>query len=247
MNAPRLLDAGDCALTVEFDTRIDAAVVDRVGAFDRAVAAACARGELPGVVETMPTFRSLTVLYDPLRTRRSALEPALQRLLDAPGAPQPAASRAWRLPACYGGTHGADLDDVAQAVGMTAGAVAELHAATTFTVFMIGFMPGFGFIGGLPSVLSVPRLREPRLRVPAGSVAITGPLTAVYPWESPGGWRLIGRCPARLFDAQATPPALLAPGDRVRFEAVSEARYVELDAAVRAGEIGFEHWREAAS
>jgi KipI family sensor histidine kinase inhibitor len=247
MNAPRLLDAGDCALTVEFDTRIDAAVVDRVGAFDRAVAAACARGELPGVVETMPTFRSLTVLYDPLRTRRSALEPALQRLLADDAAAAPPAPRRWRLPTVYGGAHGADLQDVAAAVGLAPSAVIDLHAATEFTVFMIGFMPGFAFIGGLPSVLSVPRLREPRLRVPAGSVAITGPLTAVYPWESPGGWRLIGRCPARLFDAQATPPALLAPGDRVRFEAVPEPRYVELDAAVRAGEIGFEHWREAAS
>jgi KipI family sensor histidine kinase inhibitor len=247
MNAPRLLDAGDCALTVEFDSRIDACVVERVGAFDRAVAAARARGELPGVVETMPTFRSLTVLYDPLRTRRSALDPVLQRLLDAADAPRPAAARAWRLPVCYGGAHGADLDDVAQAVGLSPGAVAELHAATTFTVFMIGFMPGFAFIGGLPPALSVPRLREPRLRVPAGSVAITGPLTAVYPWESPGGWRLIGRCPVRLFDAQASPPALLAPGDRVRFEAVPQARYAELDAAVRAGEIGFDHWHEVAA
>jgi inhibitor of KinA len=245
MNAPRLLDAGDCALTVEFDTRIDAAVVDRVGALDRALAAARERGELPGVVETMPTFRSLTVLYDPLRTRRSALEPVLRRLLDGAEAAAPPLARRWRLPAVYGGAHGADLDDVAAAVGMTPDAVIALHTATEFTVFMIGFMPGFAFLGGLPPALSVPRLREPRLRVPAGSVAITGPLTAVYPWESPGGWRLIGRCPARLFDASASPPALFAPGDRVRFEAVSAARCDELDAAVRAGDIGFEHWREA--
>jgi KipI family sensor histidine kinase inhibitor len=247
MNPPRLLDAGDCAVTVEFDTRIDVAVVDRVGAFDRAITAACARGELPGVVETMPTFRSLTVLYDPLLTRRSTLDAALQRLLAGNGAAQPATPRRWRLPVCYGGSHGADLDDVAHAVGMPAQAVAQLHAATEFTVFMIGFMPGFAFIGGLPEVLSVPRLHEPRLRVPAGSVAITGPLTAVYPWESPGGWRLIGRCPVRMFDAQAASPALLAPGDRVRFEAVSAARYGELDAAVRAGEIDAVHWREAAA
>ncbi len=246
MDAPRLLDAGDCALTVEFDARIDAAVVERVGAFDRAVAAACARGELPGVVETMPTFRSLTILYDPLRTRRSTLEPVLRRLLDADDAPRAAAPRAWRLPVCYGGAHGADLEEVAKTVGMSADAVAALHAATTFTVFMIGFMPGFAFIGGLPPALAVPRLREPRLRVPAGSVAITGPLTAVYPWESPGGWRLIGRCPVRLFDANASPPALLAPGDRVRFEAITAQRHAELDAAVRAGELGFDHWREPA-
>jgi inhibitor of KinA len=245
MEAPRLLDAGDGAITVEFDTRIDAAVVDRVGAFDRAIAAACACGELPGVVETMPTFRSLTVLYDPLRTRRSTLEPALLRLLEGGAAAAPPSPRRWRLPAVYGGAHGADLGDVATAVGLSADAVVELHAATEFTVFMIGFMPGFAFIGGLPPALSVPRLREPRLRVPAGSVAITGPLTAVYPWESPGGWRLIGRSPVRLFDAQASPPALLAPGDRVRFEAVSEKRYDELDAAVRAGEIASAQWAQA--
>ena len=137
---------------------------------------------------------------------------------------------------CYGGEHGADLDAVAKAVALAPRAVVELHAATEFTVYMIDFMPGFPFLGDLPRALNVPRLREPRLRVPAGSVAITTGLTSVYPWESPGGWQLIGRCPVPLFDAGAERPSLLAPGDRVRFEEVCAPRFAELQAAIAAGE-----------
>jgi KipI family sensor histidine kinase inhibitor len=199
------------------------------------VRAAVARGELPGVIETMPTFRSLTVLYDPLLATRGELDAALLALAqdDRPAADQ--AARRWHLPVCYGGEHGADLDAVAGAVALAPRAVVELHAATEFTVYMIGFMPGFPFLGDLPRALNVPRLREPRLRVPAGSVAITTGLTSVYPWESPGGWQLIGRCPVPLFDARAERPSLLAPGDRVRFEEVSAPRFAELQAAIAAG------------
>jgi inhibitor of KinA len=115
--------------------------------------------------------------------------------------------------------------------------VIERHAGTNFSVYMIGFMPGFPFMGDLPPALAMPRRREPRLRVPAGSVAIAGALSSIYPWESPGGWSLIGRCPIPLFDAGAERPSLLAPGDRVRFDAVSPARYAEIEAALRAGDL----------
>jgi KipI family sensor histidine kinase inhibitor len=243
----RLLDAGDGAVTIEFGDVIAPHLVARVAALDKVLEAARERGELPGVVETMPTFRSLTVLYDPLLTSRSALDPALAALLSQADPAQPATGRRWRLPVCYGGEFGADLADVASATGLSPDAVVALHADTEFSVYMIGFMPGFAFMGGLPPALDMPRRREPRLRVPAGSVAITGSLTAIYPWQSPGGWQLIGRCPVPLFDAAAATPSLLAPGDTVRFEAVAAARLAALEAAVAAGELPAQTWLEALS
>ncbi len=228
---------GDGAVTVEFGNTVSPDLVARVAAFEQAVNAARARGALAGVVETVPTFRSLTVFYDPLLTCRAVLDPLLHGLLDQDQPARPTALRRWRLPVCYGGSHGADLAAVASACGRSPDEVVRLHAATEFTVYMLGFMPGFPFMGGLPEALSVPRRTEPRLRVPAGSVAITGGLTAIYPWESPGGWHLLGRCPVPLFDATAPSPVLLAPGDRVSFEPVSAARHAELEAALRAGSL----------
>lgn len=234
---PRLLDTGDGAVTIEFGTVISPELVAAVAALDRQVGLARARGELAGVIETMPTFRSLTVLYDPLLTSRAELDPALHSLLGRRTQAQAAPSRRWRLPACYGDAFGADLDHVAAACGLPADEVVRLHCSAEFTVYMVGFMPGLPFMGGLPAALAMPRRKEPRVRVPKGSVAITGALSTIYPWESPGGWQLLGRCPVPLFDVALASPALLAPGDRVTFEAVTMARYAELEAALRGGEL----------
>ena len=231
----RILAAGDAALVVEFGDTIAPELVARVAAFERAVDAARRRGELAGVIETVPTFRSLAVLYDPLVTGRAALDAALLALLGDALPQATAAPRHWKLPACYGGDFGADLDRVAAATGRPAEEVVQLHAGSNYTVYMLGFMPGFPFMGDLPEVLALPRRTEPRLRVPAGSVAIAGRLTAIYPWQSPGGWHLLGRCPVPLFDAARASPVLLAPGDRVRFEPVTTARHAEIEAALREG------------
>jgi KipI family sensor histidine kinase inhibitor len=146
---------------------------------------------------------------------------------------------------CFGGDFGVDLDDVAAATRQPPDEVVRLHAGAEFTVYMLGFMPGFPFMGGLPEVLSLARRSEPRVRVPAGSVAITGGLTAIYPWQSPGGWHLLGRCPVPLFDAAAATPVLLAPGDQVRFEPVTAARHAEIDAALRHGDLRPDAFRVA--
>lgn len=242
---PRLLDAGDGAVTVEFGTSISPELVAEVTALDAQVSQARERGELAGVIETMPTFRSLTVLYDPLHTSRAELDPVLLSLAGRPAESQIVPPRCWRLPVCYGGAFGADLDDVAAARGLSADDVIRLHASAEFTVYMLGFMPGLPFMGGLPEALSMSRRKEPRVRVPAGSVGITGPLTNVYPWESPGGWQLLGRCPVPMFDLALPSPVLLAPGDRVRFEAVRPARYAELEAALRGGALRADSFMQA--
>ncbi len=224
----RLLDVGDAAVTVEFGDGIDPALLALVEAFDHAVVAAIADGRLPGIVETVPTFRSLSILYDPLQTSRAAIDPVLEELLATTHTTSGESGRLWRFPVCYGGEYGPDLESLAAAVALSPDEVVRLHAATTVRVYMLGFLPGFPFMGDLPEVLSQPRRSEPRVRVPAGSVATAGRLTAIYPWESPGGWHLLGRCPVPLFSPRWPGAALLQPGDRVAFSPVDAGEFAAL-------------------
>ena len=239
---PRVLDAGDAAFTIEFGERIDPALLAAVNTLDAAIAREHAAGRLPGLIETMPTFRSLTVFFDPLQTGRAALIDALQPLFVADAQGAATAGRRWRLPACYEGDAAPDLAATARAIGLSEDEVVALHSGTEVRVYMLGFLPGFPFMGDLPDKLRLPRRSEPRVRVPAGSVAIANGLTVIYPWESPGGWHLLARCPVPLFDATRTSPALLAVGDRVRFEPVSSAEWQRLDEALRRGEIDPLSW-----
>jgi len=239
---PRVLDAGDAAFTIEFGERIDPALLAAVNTLDAAIAREHAAGRLPGLIETMPTFRSLTVFFDPLQTGRAALIDALQPLFVADAQGAATAGRRWRLPACYEGDAAPDLAATARAIGLSEDEVVALHSGTEVRVYMLGFLPGFPFMGDLPDKLRLPRRSEPRVRVPAGSVAIANGLTVIYPWESPGGWHLLARCPVPLFDATRASPALLAAGDRVRFEPVSSAEWQRLDEALRRGEIDPLHW-----
>ena len=238
----RILDLGDAAFSIEFGDSIDPALQARVNALDVAIDRARAAGQLHGVIETVPTFRSLTVIYDPLQTRRVTLEAALGVLIDAADHAPVSDARHWRLPACYGDAFGPDLADVAAATDLTPEAVINAHSGTNYVVYMLGFLPGFPFMGDVPAALQLPRRREPRLRVPPGSIAIATGLTAIYPWESPGGWHLLGRCPVPLFDATREAPALLAAGDRVCFTPVSVDEFSRLDAELKAGRLDPQQW-----
>jgi KipI family sensor histidine kinase inhibitor len=242
---PRVLDAGDAAFTIEYGQTIEPGLVAAVGALDAAIQHEAAAGRLPGLIETMPTFRSLTVFFDPLRTGRAALLQALGPLLLAPAAAVPVEGRRWLMPVCYEGECAPDLAETAATLGLRVEDLVAHHIQTHWRVYMLGFLPGFPFMGDLPPVCRLPRRRSPRVRVPAGSVAIAGALTAIYPWESPGGWHLLGRCPVPLFDPAQDRPALLAAGDRVRFEPVNPAEYQRLAAAVKGGELTSAHWLES--
>jgi KipI family sensor histidine kinase inhibitor len=238
----RILDAGDAALTIEFGSVIDPTLLAAVNALDAAILRLQQAGGLAGVIETMPTFRSLTVFFDPLVTDRETLLAVLQPLVAAAEHGAPAAGRHWRLPVCYEGDAAPDLAEVARTLGIGEADVVALHSGTDYLVYMLGFLPGFPFMGDLPSALRLPRRSEPRVRVPAGSVAIATGLTAIYPWESPGGWHLLGRCPVPLFDARRGAPSLLAAGDRVRFTAVGADEYRDIEARLRSGEIAPAYW-----
>lgn len=242
----RILDAGDAALTIEFGSIIDPALLAEVNALDAAVLRRKQAGELPGVIETMPTFRSLTVFFDPLVTDRDAVLATLQPLIAAAEHGSTTDGRHWRLPVCYEGEAAPDLAEVAGAIGIGEDEVVALHSGAEYLVYMIGFLPGFPFMGDLPESLRLPRRAQPRVRVPAGSVAIATGLTAIYPWESPGGWHLLGRCPVPLFDARRTSPSLLAAGDRVRFVPVSAQECRAIEAGLASAQIDPMQWLESA-
>ncbi|WP_222875697.1 5-oxoprolinase subunit PxpB [Terrihabitans soli] len=215
-----MLALGDAAVTLEFGQTIGRETSARVLAARDAIVAAA----IPGVREYVPTFRSLTVHYDPAAIGFADLAARIGDL-SLEGAASAGEGRTWTVPVLYDGP---DLDETARAAGLTREAAAALHAGQTYHVYMLGFLPGFAYLGDLPEPLRLPRLDVPRTRVPAGSVAIASELTAIYPVESPGGWRLIGRTPLRLFDHRAHPPSLFAPGDRVQFTPVSAAEFDQL-------------------
>lgn len=220
-SAPRLLPAGDSAVVAEYGDAIDVRVNARVRQLQRTLEALAH----PGLVELVPTYRSLMVHYDPMVLSHAAVAGLV---LDSAGhLPEDSreSARAVDIPVLYGGSEGPDLGDVAARAGLREEEVVALHAAGDYLVFMIGFMPGFPYLGGLPPAIATPRLATPRTLVPAGSVGIAGAQTGIYPSESPGGWRLIGRTPVRLFDARFDPPALLQAGDHLRFVPVSRADY----------------------
>ena len=234
---PRALPLGDTALTIEIGATRDRETSARVLAFDERIRDALAAGRLPGVIECVPCFRSLTVHLDPRTTTPAETADRLLALVPKDGAGH-RPGRSWRLPVCYQGDCAPDLDDVAARIGRPPAEVVGLHTARAYDVYMLGFLPGFGFLGDVTPELDLPRRAEPRTRVPAGSVAIAIGLTAIYPYESPGGWHLIGRSPVLLFDLRRLQPALFQPGDTVRFAPVDRTEYDRLLAEARAGRLG---------
>jgi inhibitor of KinA len=221
----RLVPVGESVLVVEFEERIDQAVNSRaVLLADRVRASAVA-----GVRDIVPTFRSVAVYFDPLQTDYDALVSRLEADVAALAAPARDADHAVadpiRVPVCYGGEFGPDLAEVAAFGGVTESEATRLHATPVYRVFMLGFLPGFAYMGTVDPRIAAPRRSNPRTRVPAGSVAIAGPQTGIYPCESPGGWQLIGRTTLRLFDPSREEPSTFAAGDLVQFYPVSPVEF----------------------
>ncbi len=216
----QLQPSGDSAVLLTLGTQIDLAANRRAHALARWWAAQSLPGlgdASPGFGEAVPGYATLLAHYDPLLLDYAAAEALLRRGLEECAALPEPAPRTVEIPVRYGGEDGPDLDFVAQHCGLSAAQVVALHTAGEYPVYFIGFTPGFPYLGGLDARIAAPRLPSPRARVPAGSVGIAGSQTGVYPLESPGGWRIIGRTSLRLFDPARTPPALLEPGDLVRF------------------------------
>lgn len=212
---PPLRFSGDTLLLVDVGASMDEGVHRRVMAMTQAVTAAA----LAGVRDVVPAYTCVGVHVDPRQLDLAALERVIDTAWATVDAASAAARRTVEIPVCYGGEFGPDLEEVSTATGYSAAEVIGRHTAVTYTVFMLGFLPGFAYLGALDPSLTMSRRTSPRDAVPAGSVGIAGRQTGVYPSVSPGGWRLIGRTPWRMFDPAREEPSLLRAGDAVRFVA----------------------------
>jgi inhibitor of KinA len=226
----QLIPSGDTSIVVEFGDRIDRDVNRRVLNATTVLKSA----NIKGIIEVVPTYRSLMVHYDPLKVSSKLLEDLLPPLLEIDDSYEIQARR-WHIPVCYEHELAPDLEYVARSAGMSTGDVARLHSSKSYHVYMIGFLPGFPYMGDLPEELRLPRRDTPRVNVPMGSVAIAMAMTAVYPVESPGGWHLIGTTPIQMFDSTATNPALFSAGDQVQFMEISNADFLAMESEVASG------------
>jgi 5-oxoprolinase (ATP-hydrolysing) subunit B len=229
---PRLLPSGDSAITVEFSRNIDGAANQRVLALDRAMAAE----PVVGVTETVPTYRSLLVHYDPVQIGFEALGEKLKALAQRPMAAA-ARTRRWRIPVAYGGENGIDLEDVAKTLNTTPDDIVARHVAGDYRVAMIGFTPGWSYLSGLEPSLHMPRRQNPRLLTPAGTISIGGVQTGIQCLAGPSGWHLLGRTPVRTYQLHRDPIFLLEPGDGISFVPIDAKTFAEQDRAAEAGEI----------
>lgn len=213
--------SGDRVLLVEFGDAIDIGINEKVRAMT-----ALLRAEPPAGVElVLPAYRSLAVVYDPMITTPAALEPVVRQLEDRLDEADIPAPRTVDIPVCYGGDFGPDIRFVADHNGLSVSEVIERHSARPYHIYTIGFAPGFCYLGGLDPKLHTPRLPTPRTAVPAGTVGIAEAQTGIYPLDSPGGWRLIGRTPLKLFDIRRSSPFLYETGDSLRFVPISTEAY----------------------
>ncbi|WP_417789188.1 5-oxoprolinase subunit PxpB [Terasakiella pusilla] len=231
----RVLMMGDAAFTIEYTDLKGTVGAKQVRALRSKVQASIGTGEIAGVVDMISTSRSLTVCLTPAY---AGFETVRQQVCDLAGTVADDASqqgRTWTLPVCYEGELAPDLTEVAERAGLTAQEVINIHSGTAYSILMIGFLPGFPFMAEIDPRLRFPRRESPRTRVPAGSVAIANDQTAIYPWESPGGWHLLGRCPVALFDADQAVPSLLQAGETVCFEPVSRADFDRIEQDLKQG------------
>jgi inhibitor of KinA len=217
----RLVPAGDAAIVVEFEARIDPMINARAIRLAHAVQSAA----IAGVRDVVPTYRAVAVYFDPIRTDYRRLVEWLEREAGRPGITTVEERPPISVPVCYGSELGPDLESVADSANMPSDDVVAIHASATYRVFMLGFAPGFAYMGLLDPRIAAPRHSTPRVRVPAGSVAIAGRQTGVLPIATPSGWQVIGRTPLKPFDVSRSQPFLFEPGDAVRFIPMPRADY----------------------
>lgn len=236
---PRIVPCGDSAVVVELSDEIDEETSRQVVA----IAAGLASDPIAGIAETVPTYRSLLVVYDPEIIRGRALAALLRERLTAV-APAATGSRRLVVPVVYGGETGLDLEEMAETKGLSVEQLIELHSQARFRVYMIGFAPGFAYLGGLPEILHTPRRAVPRQRIEAGAIGIGGKQASINSVPGPSGWHFIGRTPVKVFDPMRATPFLLKAGDEVRFRRIDETEAGELDAVSAAGTLDPE-WEQA--
>ena len=227
----RFLTTGDTSVCVEFGNEISPTLNTKIRAFNIALSGS----GIPGIVETVPTYRSLMIHYDPEVIRYAPLLDRLRSLLDQLDRVSVPPSEVLEIPVLYGGDVGPDLDFVARHNSKTPEEVVKIHTSAEYLIYMLGFTPGFTYLGGMSQEIAAPRLKNPRVKIPAGSVGIAGSQTGVYPIDSPGGWQLIGRTPVRMYDAGRDKPILPEAGQYIKFYPIDQAEFDAIAAQEAAG------------
>jgi len=228
---PRFLSGGDRAVFIEFGDSIDPEANQHVTDLKRAIEAA----DIPGVVESVPTYRSLLVYFEPLQISAAELRETIHHLRRSTTVHERPKRKLVGIPVAYGGEFGPDLEVVARHNNLSPEEVVRIHSGARYSIYMLGFMPGFPYLGGLSPKIAAPRKATPRLKIPAGSVGIAGNQTGIYPTESPGGWQTIRRTPLRLFEPAREPPALLSAGDYLTFVRITPEEFTAIEKTVQNG------------
>lgn len=231
MSEVRYLVSGDCGVSVEFGNEISPVINKKIRAFKIAIE----KSGISGIAETIPTYRSLLVQYKPEVIRYKELTEEFESLmgsLDNIEIPPPTVIE---IPVLYGGSMGPDLSAVAKHSHKTPEEVIQIHTSEEYLIYMLGFIAGFPYLGGMSKEIATPRLKSPRVKIDGGSVGIAGEQTGIYPVDSPGGWQLIGRTPLKLYDSEREKPILLESGQYIKFRSVTNEEYVNIEKEIKDG------------
>ena len=228
MSEVRYLPSGDCAVCVEFGNEISPEINAKIRAFKIALE----KENIDGIVETVPTYRSLLVVYRPEVILFKELTEKFDGIMGAMRNIQIPPPTVIEIPVLYGGDKGPDLENVAAHNHKTIDEVIEIHTSEEYLIYMLGFIAGFPYLGGMSKEIATPRLKSPRVKIEGGSVGIAGEQTGIYPVASPGGWQLIGRTPLKLYDAEREKPVLLEAGQYIKFRSVTQEEYEKIEKQV---------------
>lgn len=228
----RILTAGDSALLIEFGKEINPETNRKI----TAIVQLMREQHIEGIVDVIPAFCSLLINYDPRVLSYEELKERMENLLKIETKTETTRKRIFEIPVCYGGEYGPDIDNIAEHAGLSVNEVIKIHSSKDYLIYMLGFLPGFTYLGGLDERIHTPRLASPRLTIRAGSVGIGGSQTGIYPLDSPGGWQLMGLTPVRTYDPERQTPILVEAGDYIRFIPIDEEEFLRIQKLVNKGE-----------
>lgn len=231
MKRAKILTAGDSALLIEFEQKIAPEINAQITAFVHLLK----EQHIEGVTDLIPAFASLLINYDPRVIGYKDLKARIEELLKIEVSEEASEARVFEIPVCYGGEYGPDIANIAENAGLAEQEVIDIHCSKDYLIYMLGFLPGFVYLGGLDERIHTPRLANPRISIPAGSVGIAASQTGIYPLNSPGGWQLLGMTPVKTYDPERETPILVEAGDYIRFVPVTEEEFLKIKKQVDDG------------